>query len=264
MARRWMRLWQGGSLDDFDELHAADFVDHAPAGRSPDLAGFRQGLVELYRAFPDFRAEPEDMVVDATGGKVAIRWTATGTHSGDFMGRPASGSQLTFRGIEIIQVAEGKVTARWGEWDGLDLLDQMGPRPPASDGRPRLELIILAVADLARAVGFYLEAFDWEVRAKAPVYVEFDLGGGRALGLYERKAFARNTGRVPRKLPDGAIGGTELYLRCEDVGAAVTRLLKAGARALSGLSTRDWGDEAAYLADPDGNVIVVARRIAAG
>jgi uncharacterized glyoxalase superfamily protein PhnB len=39
----------------------------------------------------------------------------------------------------------------------------------------------------------------------------------------------------------------------------VERLHSAGARALSPLGPRDWGDEAAYFADPDGNVLVVAR-----
>ncbi len=39
-----------------------------------------------------------------------------------------------------------------------------------------------------------------------------------------------------------------------------TRAIAAGARELSPLAPRDWGDEAAYFADPDGNVLAVARR----
>jgi uncharacterized glyoxalase superfamily protein PhnB len=42
----------------------------------------------------------------------------------------------------------------------------------------------------------------------------------------------------------------------------VNRLTAAGARVLSPVAPRDWGDDAAYFADPDGNVIVVARPIA--
>jgi hypothetical protein len=34
---------------------------------------------------------------------------------------------------------------------------------------------------------------------------------------------------------------------------------QAGARELSPLRRRDWSDEAAYFADPSGNVLVVAR-----
>jgi len=42
----------------------------------------------------------------------------------------------------------------------------------------------------------------------------------------------------------------------------VARFLEAaGARLLSAAAPRDWGDEAAYFADPDGNVLVVARPV---
>ena len=49
---------------------------------------------------------------------------------------------------------------------------------------------------------------------------------------------------------------------CDDLPSAVARLEAAGARALSALAARPWGDEAAYFADPCGNVIVVARPLA--
>jgi predicted enzyme related to lactoylglutathione lyase len=64
---------------------------------------------------------------------------------------------------------------------------------------------------------------------------------------------------LPVAVEDGAITGAEIYLRCDDVEAAVDRLEAAGGRLLSALAPRDWGDDAAYYADPDGNVIVVAR-----
>jgi uncharacterized glyoxalase superfamily protein PhnB len=83
--------------------------------------------------------------------------------------------------------------------------------------------------------------------------------GDQRLGLYERTAFGRNTGQAPGTTPDGALTGTELYFYPDDLRAAIARLEAAGARELSALAKRDWGDEAAYFADPDGNVLVVAR-----
>jgi predicted enzyme related to lactoylglutathione lyase len=75
----------------------------------------------------------------------------------------------------------------------------------------------------------------------------------------EREGFARNTGEMPAAVPDGAINGTELYFHVDDVDDAVQRVVGAGASLLSSLAPRDWGDDAAYFADFDGNVIVVAR-----
>ena len=53
----------------------------------------------------------------------------------------------------------------------------------------------------------------------------------------------------------------ELYFHMADLDAAIARLKEAGARELSALSPRPWGDEAAYYADPDGNVLAVARPV---
>ena len=99
-------------------------------------------------------------------------------------------------------------------------------------------------------------------RVDEPVYVEFGLPDGRGLGLYVREGFARMAGQMPETVPDGAISGTELYLRCDDLGEAIARIEKAGARTLSPRSLRDFGDEAAYFADPEGNVVVLAVKAA--
>ena len=120
-------------------------------------------------------------------------------------------------------------------------------------------LVILATADLARARAFYDAAFGWEVRVDAPVYVEYRPRDGVGVGLYLRQGFARNTGIAPAPIPPGAVAGTEIYVRVDDLDAAIRRVEAAGARLLSARAARDWGDDAAYYADPDGNVVAVAR-----
>jgi len=120
-------------------------------------------------------------------------------------------------------------------------------------------LTILAVADFERAVAFYRAAFGWPAKVDVPVYVEFELPDGRGLGVYKREAFALNTGQAPALPAGGAISGAELYFHCDDLPGAIGRMEAAGGRLLSALAPRGWGDEAAYYADPDGNVLVLAR-----
>lgn len=124
---------------------------------------------------------------------------------------------------------------------------------------PRVELqsLLLAVSDLERSTAFYEQAFGWPRRIDAPVLVEFALPSRSGLSLYERGGFAKNTELAPEVVPEGGIAGTELYLRCDDLAAAIERLEAAGARPLSPRALRAWGDEAAYFADPDGNVVAV-------
>lgn len=121
-------------------------------------------------------------------------------------------------------------------------------------------LLILAVEDVARAKAFYVAAFAWPVEVDVPgVYVEMAIPAGLRVGLYERRGFGRNTGRVPMPIPPGELSPTEVYLRVDDLPDACARLERAGARLLSAAAPRDWGDTAAYYADPDGHVLAVAR-----
>lgn len=123
----------------------------------------------------------------------------------------------------------------------------------------RLVLIILAVRDLPRAVTFYREAFGWPLIVDVPVYAEFALPNNQLLGLYKREGFGLNVGQLPIEVPEDQLASVEVYFSVDDLPTAMTRLEVAGARTLSPLTVRDWGDEAAYFADPDGNVLVVAR-----
>lgn len=125
LAERWMTFWQGAGLAAFDEVHAETFVDHGAGERQGTRAAFKQSVAQLYEAFPDFHATTQAMAIDETGNKVAIAWSATGTHRGLFLDEPASGARVAFRGVELIACDGGKIVARWGEWDGLAILHQI-------------------------------------------------------------------------------------------------------------------------------------------
>jgi len=127
VARRWIEeIWRPGDLATFDELHAPDFRDRSAAGRGDTRADYRRMLEAFYVAFPDFHTVIDDLVADESRAVVAIRWTARGTHRGDYLGAAPSGRAIDFAGIEIIRVSEGRIVERWGEWDGMSLLAQLG------------------------------------------------------------------------------------------------------------------------------------------
>jgi predicted enzyme related to lactoylglutathione lyase len=79
------------------------------------------------------------------------------------------------------------------------------------------------------------------------------------LGVYERNGFGHNTGQPPQRIERGQLAPAELYFYTDELEEAIRRIRAAGGRELSALAPRAWGDEAAYFADPDGNVIVLAR-----
>jgi steroid delta-isomerase-like uncharacterized protein len=136
IARRWIECgWQKGQSEVVDELHASNFVDHNPAGRGSDNHGFKEGIVQLYAAFPDFHARIEDILIDAAHGKAAVRWTATGTHCGAFMGCDPTGRVIQFKCIEIVRIDNGRIAERWGEWNPTELVEQLRSQKRRSQRR---------------------------------------------------------------------------------------------------------------------------------
>jgi steroid delta-isomerase-like uncharacterized protein len=118
--------WRTGDADAFDEVVASDLVHHAP-GLPPDREGMKQDLPMFRAAFPDMRLTVEDMI--AEGDKVADRVTVRGTHEGELMGIPATGKQVEFTETHIARIADGTIVERWGEWDVLGMMQQIGAVP---------------------------------------------------------------------------------------------------------------------------------------
>jgi catechol 2,3-dioxygenase-like lactoylglutathione lyase family enzyme len=123
--------------------------------------------------------------------------------------------------------------------------------------------LVLAVSDVDRSYDFYRSVFGWTSHLEWPgEYVELELSENDWLGLYRRDGYAVTAGAEPVDL-DGQVSPAYLYVRVEDLEGTIERLREAGARALSPRSRRNWGEEAAYFADPDGNVVAVAQPIGA-
>lgn len=123
-------LMGGGDTTLVAEILSPDFVEHEemPPGMEPGYAGFAQAISMMHAAFPDFHVTIEDMV--AEGDKVVVRQTWTGTHKGEFMGMPATGNSFSIPVIDILRVADGKVTEHWGLSDMGSMMQQLGLAPP--------------------------------------------------------------------------------------------------------------------------------------
>jgi predicted ester cyclase len=61
----------------------------------------------------------------AEGDKVATRFTARGTHQGEFMGFAPTGKQVTLVGIVVDRVRRGKVVESWVSSDMWGLVQQL-------------------------------------------------------------------------------------------------------------------------------------------
>jgi steroid delta-isomerase-like uncharacterized protein len=78
-------------------------------------------------AFPDTQFTIDDMV--AEGDRVAMRWTAIGTHNGDLDGMAPSGKPISVSGVSIDRIVDGKIVEEWSAWDALGMMQQIGVIP---------------------------------------------------------------------------------------------------------------------------------------
>ena len=126
-------VWGRGDVQAADAVLADDFVDHNPApGQGPGREGHKEVLKLWHDAFPDLSLDVVD--VFAVGEKAALRWTARGTHKGPLIGLPATGRQVTLSGIDILRIVDGRIVERWAEFNGLEMLQQLGVLPGPSAG----------------------------------------------------------------------------------------------------------------------------------
>jgi steroid delta-isomerase-like uncharacterized protein len=118
-----------GKLAVIDDLVATNYVWHdAPPGLPSGTEGLKQFFTMTHTAFPDFHSTLEDMF--AEGDKVVQRFTARGTHQGEFMGIAPTGKQVTIPGIAIHRITDGKIVENWVNMDMLSMMQQLGVIPP--------------------------------------------------------------------------------------------------------------------------------------
>jgi steroid delta-isomerase-like uncharacterized protein len=126
--RMFEESWTG-NFDAIDEFVSADYVGHDPSEQEPTRGpdGLKEFIARYRSAFEGVRLIVEDQFAD--GDKVATRWSARGTHSGEISGIAPTGKDVTVTGMTISRFAGGKVVEEWSTWDTLGLLVQLGVIP---------------------------------------------------------------------------------------------------------------------------------------
>jgi steroid delta-isomerase-like uncharacterized protein len=125
--RYYDELWNSWNLDLADELISADVSFRGSLGIVVQgRASFCDYVRFVRRAFPDFHNAIEELV--AEGDKVVGRLTYTGTHLGELFGISATGRQVTYPGVAIYRIADGRIVNGWVLGDTRALMQQLEER----------------------------------------------------------------------------------------------------------------------------------------
>jgi C-1 hydroxylase len=109
-------------LTILDEVISPDFFDPTFRLRGPE--SYKQFENAFFKGFPDWIETIEDII--AEGDKVWVRFTGTGTHKSEWRGLAPTGKKITFSGVQIWRLVDGKVVSKDSVIDLLDALKQLG------------------------------------------------------------------------------------------------------------------------------------------
>ncbi|HLP02141.1 MAG TPA: VOC family protein [Opitutaceae bacterium] len=119
---------------------------------------------------------------------------------------------------------------------------------------PRISIITLGVADLARAVQFYRDGLGFPTSYKAGDGIAFFRTTGVRLALYPRKALAEDIGPDidPGRPGFGGITLAHNVRTKDEVAQVLAFAAQAGATVVKPAQDVFWGGHSGYFRDLDG------------
>lgn len=114
-----------------DEVMNAGDLDALEEVYEPRLARAARRWVEPFLgSFSDVRMRVVELV--AEGDTVVGRFSCSGTHTGTWLGHPATGRRFVdVAEVYFFRVTDGRITRAWGLEDTTERLRQLGLRAPA-------------------------------------------------------------------------------------------------------------------------------------
>lgn len=130
MFNGFMEAFNTGNLSALDEICEPDILDHSTAANRIQPYNFEafKGRVYGHRVgMPDLRVSITNMIIE--GDLLSFQWEMTGTNTGPYLGRPASGNPIWVTGMNLERLEDGKIVEHWSYQDKLALMQQLGVMP---------------------------------------------------------------------------------------------------------------------------------------
>ncbi len=123
-------------------------------------------------------------------------------------------------------------------------------------------IFIIYVEDQQKSKDFYQNILQQQPILDAPGMTEFTISEHTKLGIMPETGIAKILGKeTPHPSTGKGIPRSEIYLYVDNPLHYYLRAIESGAKPISQLQIRNWGDEVAYCADIDGHIIAFARKV---
>ena len=126
LLKRWFdEVWNQKRIGAIAEMASPECIAHGQAQHdvTMGLAQFEQFALTLQTSFPDMHVE-FDFAFEQDD-KVVARWTATMTHTGEFLEFAPTGRQAKVTGTTVARIADGKIVEGWDSWNAGGLVRRL-------------------------------------------------------------------------------------------------------------------------------------------
>jgi predicted ester cyclase len=86
--------------------------------------GVARFVSQFLRSFPDLQHTVEEMIEE--GDQVAVRFSARGTHAGQWMDFAPTGKTIHYTGVTLARLRGDKVSEHYTWWDKASLMEEIG------------------------------------------------------------------------------------------------------------------------------------------
>jgi steroid delta-isomerase-like uncharacterized protein len=135
--RFFEELWNERRFDDADELFAPECVTYQLTSGAETAAvprnaeAVKEHVREWLKGFPDLQFTIKQML--AEGEYVMTSATMHGTHTGNWLGIPATGKSVDIKMTVTHRIHEQKIVADWVLVEALGFFQQLGLVPPTPE-----------------------------------------------------------------------------------------------------------------------------------
>jgi len=121
---------------------------------------------------------------------------------------------------------------------------------------------ILYVKNQQLSADFYTKLFRKEPGLNVPGMTEFEISDTCRIGLMPYSSIESIlSNHTPKPSLGSGIARCEIYLYVTNIEHEFDNAVRIGAKLISAIADRDWGDKACYFSDPDGHIIAFAERL---
>lgn len=122
--------------------------------------------------------------------------------------------------------------------------------------------LILYVKDVETSKEFYKKLFRINPTLDLPTISEFNISPNFKFAIMLNDSISKIISKdLPHPKEGNGIPRCELYLSVKNIEFEYENAICSGAKLISPILDRDWGDRVCYFADPDGHIIAFAEKI---